>query len=168
MKFTKVLLSVVLFILFGVNFGNEPVLPPYHKYIVSGSVMCDTLIDKSNFTIQLYGKSNLYQNSFEAIGISALDYEIPVALTDTSGFYRLIVNNEFSFDSIKVALYGLRNQIIFSEVYPVSNEQKIPIESFIDNIETSSGCSSCSTEPEKVKRTIRYEYYLTTSVNYCY
>ena len=167
MKIKKIILALILFMLFGVNFGTSPLPPPYHKYIVSGSVVCDSLIDKSNFTIQLYGKSNLYQNSFEPIGISALDYEIPVVLTDTSGFYRLIVNNEFYYDSLKVALYGLRNQIIFSLVYSANDAQKIPLESFSDDIETSSGCSSCSTEPEKVKRTIRYEYYLTTSVNYC-
>lgn len=140
MKIKKIILAVILFMLFGVNFRNEPVLPPYHKYIVNGSVICDSLIDKSNFTIQLYGKSNRYQDSFEPIGISALDYEIPVVLTDTSGFYRLIVNNEFSFDSIKVALYGLCNQIIFSEVYSTNDAQKIPIESFSDDIETTSGC----------------------------
>lgn len=90
--------------LFGINFGNSPLPPPYYKYIVTGSVLCDSLIDKSNFSIQLYGKSNNYQNSYEPILVSGLNYEIPLALTDTSGIYYLNVNNEFFYDSIKVAL----------------------------------------------------------------
>jgi len=167
MKIKIVLFVLIILIVFGINFGNSPLPPPYYKYIVTGSVLCDSLIDKSNFTIQLYGKSNNYQNSYEPILVSGLDYEIPLALTDTSGFYYLNVNNEFFYDSIKVALFGFRNQIIFSEAYFIDKNLNIPVESIGDDIETSSGCSSCSTNPAKVKRTIRYEYNLATSINYC-
>ena len=167
MRIKIVLFVLTILFLFEINFGNSPLPPPYYKYIVTGSVLCDSLIDKSNFTIQLYGKSNNSQNSYEPILVSGLDFEIPLALTDTSGFYYLNVNNEFFYDSIKVALFGFRNQIIFSEAYFIDKNLNLSIESISDDIETSSGCSSCSTNPSKVKRTIRYEYNLATSVNYC-
>jgi len=167
MRIKIVLFVLTILSLFGINFGNSPLPPPYYKYIVTGSVLCDSLIDKSNFTILLYGKSNNSQNSYEPILVSGLDFEIPLALTDTSGFYYLNVNNEFFYDSIKVALFGFRNQIIFSEAYFIDKNLNLSIESISDDIETSSGCSSCSTNPAKVKTTIRYEYNLATSVNYC-
>ena len=167
MKKKSFLLISAILILLGINFGNEPSLPPYYKFTVTGTVLCDSLVDKSNFTIQLYGKSNNYQNSYEPILNSGLDFEIPLTLTDTAGHYFLIVNNEFFYDSIKIALFGFRNQIIFSEPYYINKDLNLPIETLSDDIETTSGCSSCSTEPTKVKKIIRYEYNLATTISYC-
>lgn len=169
MKVKSLLLISIILILFGINFGNEPTPPPYYKYKVTGSVVCDSIIDKSNFTVQLYGKSNIYQNSFEPILYSGLDYEIPLALTDSLGNYNLIVNQEIFYDSIKVALYGNRNQIIFSAPYHIDKDVNLPIVVESDDVGNTTGCSSCSTEPNlvKVKRTIRYEYKLSTTINYC-
>ena len=163
---TFLLLSIIL-ILFGINFGNEPSLPPYYKYTVTGTVLCDSLVDKSNITVQLHGKSNQYQNSYEPILISGIDYEIPISLTDTAGFYYLNVNSHFFYDSLKVAVVNNQQGIIFSEPYFINKDLNLTIEEFSDDIETTSGCSSCSTEPTKVKRIIRYEYNLATSINYC-
>lgn len=167
MKTKTALFFLSILMIFGINFGNSPLPPPYYKYIVTGSVLCDSLIDKSNFTIQLFGKSNNYQNNYEPILASGLDFETPLTLTDTSGFYYLNVNNEFFYDSIKVALFGYRSQVIFSEPYFINKDLNLAIENISDDIETSSGCSSCSSEPTKVKTIIRYEYNLATTIRYC-
>lgn len=167
MKTKTFLLISTILILFGINSGNSSLPPPYYKYIVTGSVICDSLADKSNFTIQLYGKSNAYQFSYEPIKNSSLGYEIPLALTDTAGHYFLIVNNEYFYDSIKVALFGFRNQVIFNEPYFINKGLNLAIEDINDDIETTSGCSSCASEPIRVKRIVRYEYNLATSINYC-
>jgi hypothetical protein len=167
MKVKFILSIFIILMVFGINFGNSPLPPPYYKYIVTGSVLCDTLIDKSNFTIRLYGKSNNYQDTYKPILTSRLGYEIPIVITDTTGFYYLNVNNEFFYDSIKVALINHSNPTVFSEPYFIDKNLNIAIEEVGNDIETSGGCSSCSSEPTQVRRIIRYEYNLATSIIYC-
>lgn len=64
MKTKNILLLLFIFLLMNFNFGSEPVLPPYLQYVVSGSLVCDTLISKSNFTVAVWGKSIYFGNEF--------------------------------------------------------------------------------------------------------
>ena len=43
MKTKNILIAVFIFLLMIVNFGNEPTPPPYHQFVISGSLFCDTL-----------------------------------------------------------------------------------------------------------------------------
>jgi hypothetical protein len=168
MKVKVVISLFLLLILLSVNFGTSPLPGPYHKYFIDGYVLCDTLLDKSNFLIQVFGKSNEHQDTFKAITYTGLDFEAPTDLTETSGFYNLIINSPYFLDSIKVAIIQSQQEPIFSQTYFVSNDSGFPIVTRFREIRESQGCKSCSTQPVTVVSIERYEYYIrTTSVNFC-
>ncbi|GEM_PF-2013453 len=168
MKVKVVISLLLLLILLSVNFGTSPLPTPYHKYFIDGYVLCDTLLDKSNFLIQIFGKSNLYQDTFKAITYTGLDFEVPTYSTETSGYYNLIINSPYFLDSIKVAIIQSQQEPVFSQRYFVLNDSGFPIVSRVIEVRESKGCTSCSTQPVTVVSIERYEYYIrTTFVNFC-
>ncbi len=163
----KLFLSILfIMVVFGINFGTSPTIP-YHKYFVNGFVLCDSIYDKSNFTIQLFGKSVESLNDYLPISYSNLDFERPIVLTDSSGSFLIVANSYLFFDSIKVAIIHPRGSIIFSEANFIDRNLAVPIQGQGEDISTSSGCSSCSDEPTSFNFILRYEHYLNANINYC-
>lgn len=149
------------------NFGSEPVLPPYHQYVVSGSLVCDTLIDKSNFTVAVWGKSIYFGNEFVQIKNTDLDYEHTLVLTDSLGNYSLLVNSPYFLDSLKIGLIQPQHSPIFSVSYSIDKNNRIADERFFYN-EGGSGCNSCSTNETSTSRVIKYQYHLdSTKIYFC-
>lgn len=166
MKSKSLILIFIVIILFGINFGTSPTVP-YHRYIVDGFVLCDSISDMSNFTIQLFGKSLLNQTDYLPISYSGLAYERPIVITDSTGSYSIISNSYFYFDSIKIAIMHPRGAIIFSEANFIDRNLAVPIQGQGEDIGTSSGCSSCTDEPASFNFILRYEHYLNANINYC-
>ncbi len=143
------------------NYSTSPTPPPYHRFIVSGEIVCDSLSNKSNFAITLYGKSQQTNNNF----IRAFCHESwnsNTALTDSIGFYLLVADNDFEFDSIKTAIIIAGHEPIFSNAFNIDptkrNERRI---NFTYN-DHGVGCCENTVEPQNVKSRIeRYEYHLS-------
>lgn len=156
MNYLKAVFSIIILFLFVVNYADEPELPPYFSYHVSGIIECDTLADISNYSIALFGKQNKNQPEFRILNGLYKGNERPISLTDSDGKYNIIVNDENFFDSLKVGCIRPHQPTIFSESYAVEQYKLIEVsEAYQKN---SSGCSSCSAEPTLFK-IICYEYH---------
>lgn len=162
MKTKNILIVVFIFLLMNLNFGNEPTPPPYHQFVISGSVFCDTLTDKSNYTIGVWGKVNLHNEDFLQIKNTGLGIEYPIVLSDSLGNYNLLVNNYYFLDSIKLGIIQPQLPIFYSESYSIDQSTGIPDERYY-NSEGGSGCNSCSTEPTKTTRIIKHQYHLDST-----
>ncbi len=168
MKSVKLIIIVLLLSLIAANYGTEPAPPPYTRYYVSGTIVCDSLKDKSNYTVQLYGSSKNFGNGYMTIPNIITDYEHKIDLTDSTGNYFLVVNSQIFFDSVKIGIVQPHYSVIFSEPYFIDESKRIEVkENYSGN--NTSGCNSCSSNPTSSgTRVVRYEYYLNdTSVKFC-
>lgn len=143
------------------NYSTEPTPPPYHRFIISGEIICDSLSNKSNFAVTLYGKSQQTNNNFVR-AFSHESWNSNTALSDSIGFYLLVADNDFEFDSIKTARIVAGREPIFSDAFYADltkrNEHRITY-TYDDN---GVGCSENNVEPQNVKsRVERYEYHLS-------
>ena len=163
----KLFLSILfIIVVFGINFGTSPTIP-YHKYFVNGFVLCDSIYDKSNFTIQLFGKSIESLNDYVPISYSYIDFERPLVLTDSTGNFSIVANSYLFFDSIKVTIIHPRGAIIFSNPNFIDKNFAFAIQGQGEDINTTGGCSSCTDEPMSANYIIRYEHNLSANINYC-
>ena len=131
MKKLKLVLTLLILCSLVFNFTDEDLPPPYHKFRITGKIICDTLADKSSYTVTLYGKSEFTYNKYQ----KAFRYPDGIenfALTDSSGNYLLIATNEFEFDSIKTAVILPGKEPIFSEAVYVDKSNRIEIKKYID------------------------------------
>jgi len=164
MKTKNILIALFIFLLMMVNFGSEPTPPPYHQFVISGSLFCDTLVDKSNYTIGVWGKVNLQSEEFLQITNTGLGVESPIVLTDSLGNYTLIVNYYYFLDSIKLGIIQPQLPTIFSESYSIDQSTGIPDERYYNIDDGGSGCNSCTTEHTvATKRIIKYQYHLDST-----
>lgn len=162
MKTKNILIVTLIFLLMIVNFGTEPTPPPYHQFVISGSVFCDTLTDKSNYTIGVWGKVNFHNEDFLQIKNTGLGIEYPIVLSDSLGNYTLLVNNYYFLDSIKLGIIQPQLPTIFSESYSIDQSTGIPDERYYND--GGSGCNSCTTEhTAATKRIIKYQYHLDST-----
>ena len=150
------------------NFGNEPIIPPYHKYFVTGSIICDSIINKSDYTVQLYGKSSTYYfpEDYVIIPSNPRDNENvhPIALTDSAGQYYLVVSSDFFFDSIKIGIVQPQGLVINSDAYYVDKNSRHEVTKTY-NVDSGGGCNSCSEQVTADEtRVERYEYYLNNTI----
>lgn len=164
MKIKNILIVVFIFLLMIVNFGNEPIPPPYHQFVISGSLFCDTLTDKSNYTIGVWGKINLHNEDFVQINNTGLGIEYAIVLSDSLGNYNLLINYYYFLDSIKLGIIQPQLPTIFSESYSIDQTTGIPEERYYNNSDGGSGCNSCTTEhTAATKRIIKYQYQLDST-----
>lgn len=147
-----------------IDYGNEPALPPYHKYFLSGSIVCDTISEKSNYTVQLYGWSYNFGKEYKAISISARDNSLirPICLTDSLGQYYLAASSDIFFDSIKVGLVQPKRSTIFSEAYFIDKNNRSEVTETY-NVDKSIGCNCSKEVAAEETRIVRYEYHLNNT-----
>ena len=145
-----------------INFSTSPTPSPYHRFIISGEVFCDSLSSKSNFAVTLYGKSQHTNNKF----IRAFCHETwnsNTALTDSIGSYLLVAENDFEFDSIKTAIIVAGQEPIFSDVFYVDPSKRYEHRITYTYDDHGVGCCENNVEPQNAKSRIeRYEYHLST------
>jgi hypothetical protein len=157
MKTKFILPAIFLFEIIGINSGEDRP-NPFHLYIVTGNVACDSMHDKSNYTIRLFGKSDITGDEFVTVQSNGY-YSSPLAITDSSGHYGISLNSEVLFDSLKIGVIQPHTETIYSSVIPVNTDNRIAIEGSYET-GNESGCSSCSSEPEYKNYVVRYEYYI--------
>ncbi len=169
MKKVKILLSIVILFLFVVNYADSPLPAPYYKYYVGGTIKCDTMIDKSNYSIALFGKRKDFLTEYSLLNGMFNGNEKPVSLTNSKGEFFIIVSDHRLFDSLKVGWVSPHQSVMLSRSYFVDKSNLIT-ETQTSQNNSSSGCSSCSTvEPTTETRIIRYNYHqYDTELNVCY
>ncbi len=156
MKINAVFGLILLTVLFGLSWGTEPILPPYYSYSVSGVLKCDSISDKSNYTILFAGRE-LKDSAFSVIGgAEGFGNQHSIDVTDRSGAFNLLVNHQFLFDSIRTGYIGSDNTLKFGKAYKVDTDKLIEI---MENVPRGNnvGCSSCTTETTEMR--IRNYYY---------
>ena len=148
----------LFFLALNISFSN---LPPqlYYKYYVSGFVKGDSLVNKENFAVQLYGMQAEYMPTYQAVKGIQPGTEQPVALTDSSGFFYITVSHYFLFDSLKAGIVQPAQPVIFSRAYFVDSAR---LKAIYEEYQppNRSGCTSCTMQPMET-RIARYEYRLT-------
>ncbi len=151
-------LLALFFLASNISFSNMPPRP-YYKYYVSGLVKGDSLVNKENFAVQLYGMQAEYMPVYQAVKGIQPGTEQPIALTDSSGFFYITVSHYLLFDSLKAGIVQPAQPVIFSRAYFVDSAR---LKAIYEEYQppNASGCSSCSTQPMKTWVT-RYEYRLT-------
>ncbi len=159
MKMKAVFILSVFFVTLTIDFSTEPIPPPYHRYEVRGSVVCDTLQNLKNFTVTLYGKSDETQNEFRMIPEYFYNQGKYVDITDSTGSYNLNVEVPFELDSAKAAVifYG-REPIFGNTLSPLDFQRRADKEFYEEN--NDSGCTSCTNEPLTQSRVYRYVYVI--------
>ena len=157
-KYVANISIVLFFILMIFNFSNEPLPPPYHQFHISGNIICDTLMNKKDFTVTLYGKSHFTSNEYR----KAFQYPEGInnlAITDSTGYYYLIASNDFEFDSIKTAVIIQGREAIFSKAHYVDKNNRMEIKSYKTYFGNESGCcQNVSETPTGGYYIERYEY----------
>ncbi len=144
---------------FSIGYSESPLPPPHFRYEVSGSIICDTIPDKRDYTVQLFGLSKYYTSTYQSLNGLLVDFERPLALTDSTGCYHLIANDAELFDSIKVGIVFPGDLRVFSMPYAVDSSKLSPVYEFFNKSE--SGCNTCSAvEPNTERRIVRYNYHL--------
>lgn len=156
----KNILIILSFFVF-VSFQNakSPLPPPYYLFHVSGFLKSDSVQDLSNYTIQLYGIHQDYQPHYSPITGDYYRYEKPISLTDSIGYYYLVVSHPYLPDSIKL---GLVNPLLL-EIYSQAYETNIVILQEVTETvsgEESFNCTGCATTEPAYKRIVRYNLYI--------
>ncbi len=159
---------LLLFILFGINFGTEPLPPPFYRYSISGSLVCDTLNDKSNFSVLFYAKMKGDSVYSVVTGNKELGVNYSISKVSSEGNFQLLVNSHLFYDSIKVGYFNqFESTIMFSSGIKIEEDKLEKIfGTYTKN--TNGGCSSCSTDPQT--ETIIKNYYYNNpnlSINIC-
>ncbi len=144
---------------FSIGYSESPLPPPYFRYTVSGNIICDTIPDKRDYTVQLFGLSKYYPSNYRPLKGLLIDIDRPITLTDSSGFYHLIANDHELYDSLKIGIVFPGDAHIFSMPYAVDSSKLNPVYEYFSK--TESGCNSCSTmEPDAERRIVRYDFRL--------
>ena len=151
-------LLALFFLASNISFSNLPPRP-YYKYYVSGFVKGDSLVNKENFAVQLYGMEAEYMPAYQAVKGIQPGTEQPVALTDSSGFFYITVSHYFLFDSLKAGVVQPHKPVIYSPAYFVAPNRLKAIDEYYES-DNGYGCTSCSTTKPMETRVAYYEYYL--------
>ena len=151
-------LLALFFFALNISFSSLPPRP-YYKYYVSGFVKVDSLVNKENFAVQLYGMQAEYMPAYQAIKGIQTGTEQPVALTDSSGFFYIAVGHYLLFDSLKAGVVRPDKPVIYSPPYFIDPNRLKAIDEYYEP-DNGHGCTSCSTTEPMETRVAYYEYYL--------
>lgn len=152
-------------LILSVGISTTPLPPPPHKYFVSGTIQCDTILDLSDYTIQLYAKHEAGFSEYNPLVYFEQSVENHnLCLTDSTGNFYLESVSYSYHDSVKAGIIMPGGSPVFSNAIAVNiNARREITDYFEDGDFGESGCSSCSSEP-LVERVIRYEYTLDAVV----
>jgi hypothetical protein len=156
----RILIIALIGVLISIGIAKSSLAPPPHKYFVSGYVQSDTLIDLSNFTIQMYAKmdSSVYEYSADFHHQDNFTSQT-LDLTDNTGFFSIETMSFIYHDSIKVGIVT-NSSTKLSKAYHVDKSLRIEISDFFEVTDMDgSGCNGCSVDGTE-ERIVRYEYRL--------
>ena len=156
-------LSIIVLLVLPFSVATSPVPAPYHQYVVGGILERPSGGSRANFAVTLLG---WYHNQSET-GYQTLPRagnpqtgEIPVALTDSTGAFFLVVNSSVEADSLKLSVVVPDRQTIFGT--PVGKDSlQTGTNTETIHTDSKSGCSGCGTNPETEERVVYYSHYIS-------
>lgn len=157
------LILLYLFIIVSPGKTTSPTPPPPCSFIVEGYVQCDTISDRSLYTVVLYGRKNGRDSALTLMRGMSYQNEQPVALTMPNGYFRLRVSDWEQLDTIRPAIIADGGVQYWGQAHPVDKTRLQPVYTYYRNSDNDDyGCNSCnadevSSAPPYVSK---YEYYL--------
>lgn len=154
---------LILLIIVSTVKTTSPLPPPSVTYIVEGYVLCDTITDRSLYTVVLYGRKNGRDSSLILMRGMSYQDEQPVALTMPNGYFRLRVSDWEQLDTIRPAIIADGGVKYWGQAHPVDKTRLQPVYTYYRNSDDDDyGCNSCNSDevssaPPYVSK---YEYYL--------
>lgn len=157
---------LIVFICFSISKSNEPSLPPYYKYFISGTIVSDTIPGKANYALQLFGKDKYRQRDFLPLYGLGTALERPITFSDSLGNFMIVVSNGFPLDSLKIGIIQHGKQPVFSRTYFIDPNKLIPINVTHYDDFGKPGCKGCSENEVAASYdlTDHYEYYFDRAV----
>lgn len=149
-----------------INYGNEPLPPPFYKYSISGHIVCDTLKTKANYAVLLYGKYDDISEYHLIAGSEGLGNQKELSVTNTGGYFSLLINDYNRLDSIKIGVLGRNNIIRFSQIYSLDKSKFQEVLKEYSN-KSGSGCSSCASESTQLVISNYYYQQENVQVDLC-
>jgi hypothetical protein len=140
--------------------GTEPTPPPYHQYIVSGSITRNAGLPMDNFVVTLKGK---FPYPFPDSLVAVLPFRAQSgnanypAVTDTAGNFTIIVATEPRADSLVVEVTAAGKPTARGITMAVP-EQRISITT--SYTENEPGCNGCTSDATNRTRVVGYQYVL--------
>ncbi|QOJ28118.1 MAG: hypothetical protein HRU80_04200 [Ignavibacteriales bacterium] len=162
MKQLFLALLILLIIVSSVK-TTSPLPPPASTFIVEGYVQCDTISDRSLYTVVLYGRKNGRDSALVLLRGMGYQDEQPVALTLTNGYFRLRVSDWEQLDTICPVIIADGGVKYRGLTHPVDKTRLQPVYTYFrDSDNDNYGCNSCNSDevssaPPYVSK---YEYYL--------
>lgn len=160
----KIVLAGLLFlIVFSPGRSTSPTPPPPCTFLVEGYLQCDTISDRSLYTVVLYGRKNGRDSALTLMrGLNYQD-EQPVALSLPNGYFRLRVSDWEQLDTIRPAVISNGGVKYWGFTHAVDKTRLQPVYTYYRNSDNDDyGCNSCNSDevssaPPYVSK---YEYYL--------
>jgi hypothetical protein len=151
---------VVIAALAPFTFANEPLPPPYHQYVLNGTVVRTSNGPKAFFVVSLAGKFSMIRSD-TAVDLSAVYYyqqgDRTQSITDSSGAFSLQVTLDMKADSLALRVAAPDKPVFAGELFGIP-DAGVEITGTFD--EAEPGCSGCSRNPATTTQIIGYKYTL--------
>ena len=156
-------LCIIIILVLPFSIATSPVLPPYHQYVIHGTLERPAGGSRENFAVTLLGN---YQSQTDT-GFHALPRvahpesgEMPVALTDATGAFYLVVNSAVEADSLRLAIViADRSPILGVPFSKETFESLAHSETY--QTDTKPGCLGCATDPDTQERVVYYSHSIS-------
>jgi len=154
LQFGIVILFVAPFL-----FGDSPLPPPYHQYLLQGTILRSAPGAKQNFIVSLVGKFSL--TPLDTSELANYPSGITRSVTDSSGQFWLDVKSDLKPDSIavRVAAFGKPDHVSSFFPSPQANGTVTGV-----TPGAVSGCFGCTTTGPSTQYVKGYQYQLSNQV----
>jgi len=142
------------------TFATSPQAPPYHRYIVSGSIQRPGGGPKASFVVTLVARiSRPLPDSVYEFGEPELAVQGDVwrAVTDSTGTFRLQASSVWKADSLAVRVASVDRPAITGTFHALPGSFETITEQYRDQ---ATGCTGCAADPEIHERVVSYRYTL--------
>lgn len=161
-------LSIMLLLVLPFSVATSPAPEPYHSYGVNGYLERPSGGSRANFAVSLLG---WYHNQADT-GFLPLPRvsnpetaDIPVALTDSTGAFYLLVNSAVEADSFKFSVSLPGHPTILGEAFGQSDLVKSAAHFESYQLDSQPGCYGCTTDPETTERVAFYAHLISRHVS---
>jgi hypothetical protein len=138
--------------------ATEPVPPPYHQFVLDGTVVRASNGPRTNFIVTLAGRFNGF--SSDSTGDLARYYSYTQenrtqSITDSNGTFSLQVNLTQKPDSLAIRVEAPDKPVYLGSYFKTPDADATITEAFD---ESEPGCSGCSRNPVSTTQIVGYRH----------
>lgn len=156
-------LSFIMLLVLPFSVATSPVPPPYHQYLVVGTLERPSGGSRADFAVGLLGWYHNQPDTGYALLPRVSDSEageIRFALTDSTGVFSLLVKSPVEADSLKLVVIPSNRPFIWGAPFGKDSLKTVAnTESY--QAESKPGCSGCGTNPEMQERVVYYSHSIS-------